>query len=397
MKIWVMRRLLLHILFGFILLLTINENAFSCGWGGEDDGDVEAESIAIGRDGNPIPDDGDDSEDPSFQNKMGNINRLGIDVKQNLNEAFKWYNKAANQNYGPAINNLANMYESGTGVEKNELKAFELFKKAAELNVPEAQHSIARMYLEGRGIKKDEKKSNMWLLKSANNGHASAMRQVGEDYWNGSEGKRDSVNAYHWWIQAIQGGDRKSLDLLQKAEKQMTEEELVMANSIPLNMNLLSKKKSASGLHVTAVQAYNKWKSNPKKIKILDGRTREEYIFLGHAPMAYNVPVKFLGAQWGTDPLSPEMHVNKNFIADVNRKMNKSDTIFVMCRSGVRSAEAVNLLYKAGFKHVYNIVDGFEGDKNKHSESNEFGKRVINGWKNFQLPWTYDLVEELVY
>ena len=43
-------------------------------------------------------------------------------------------------------------------------------------------------------------------------------------------------------------------------------------------------------------------------------------------------------------------------------------TIMAMCRSGGRSAIAVNLLAQAGFKHDYNIVDGMEGDINGDSE-----------------------------
>ncbi len=38
------------------------------------------------------------------------------------------------------------------------------------------------------------------------------------------------------------------------------------------------------------------------------------------------------------------------------------DTIMVTCRSGGRSAIAVNMLAKGGFKNAYNIVDGVEGD-----------------------------------
>ena len=45
------------------------------------------------------------------------------------------------------------------------------------------------------------------------------------------------------------------------------------------------------------------------------------------------------------------------------------DTLMVMCRSGGRSAMAANALAKAGFKKVYNIIDGMEGDANADSES----------------------------
>jgi rhodanese-related sulfurtransferase len=68
-----------------------------------------------------------------------------------------------------------------------------------------------------------------------------------------------------------------------------------------------------------------------------------------------------------------------------------------MCRSGGRSAYAVNLLAKTGFKNVYSIVDGFEGDKLDIEGSYYKGKRLVNGWKNSGAPWTYQLDSELLY
>jgi len=65
------------------------------------------------------------------------------------------------------------------------------------------------------------------------------------------------------------------------------------------------------------------------------------------------------------------------------------DTVLVMCRSGGRGAQAVNLLANAGFKNVYNIIDGMEGDTVDDPDSAFHGKRMKNGWKNSGLPWTY--------
>ena len=69
----------------------------------------------------------------------------------------------------------------------------------------------------------------------------------------------------------------------------------------------------------------------------------------------------------------------------------------IMCRSGARSAVSVNKLAKAGFKNVYNITDGFEGDKLKVPGSYNNGKRLVNGWKNSGAPWTYKLDPKLAY
>jgi rhodanese-related sulfurtransferase len=68
-----------------------------------------------------------------------------------------------------------------------------------------------------------------------------------------------------------------------------------------------------------------------------------------------------------------------------------------MCRSGDRSAMAVNALAKAGFVNVYNIMDGMEGDKVDDPGSAYYGKRMRNGWKNSGSPWTYDVNTELLW
>jgi rhodanese-related sulfurtransferase len=64
---------------------------------------------------------------------------------------------------------------------------------------------------------------------------------------------------------------------------------------------------------------------------------------------------------------------------------------------GGRSAKCINRLAKAGFKTVYNIVDGFEGDKVSDKNDPNYGKRTKNGWKNSGAPWTYDLDPKLMY
>ena len=67
------------------------------------------------------------------------------------------------------------------------------------------------------------------------------------------------------------------------------------------------------------------------------------------------------------------------------------DTLLVMCRSGGRSAVAVNRLAKAGFENVYNVTDGMVGDVVMSPESVFLGQRLVDGWKNSGLPWTYDV------
>jgi len=91
------------------------------------------------------------------------------------------------------------------------------------------------------------------------------------------------------------------------------------------------------------------------------------------------------------------MRDNPDFMGEVTAKLKPSDTIYVMCRSGGRSAKTVDILAEAGFTTVYNIVDGFEGDKIKDEGSYFNGKRMRNGWKNSGVPWTYALDPDLIY
>ena len=158
---------------------------------------------------------------------------------------------------------------------------------------------------------------------------------------------------------------------------------------------LPKKKQTDLGLYVTAKEVFTKWHINPDKVKILDVRTPGEYIFVGHAPMAVNIPIKFLKND--LKKMKPVMLLNEKFIDEVKDKFLKTDNIMVMCRSGGRSAVAVNILSKAGFKNIYNIIDGFEGDKLNIPGSYNNGKRIVNGWKNSGAPCTYKLDPELMY
>jgi rhodanese-related sulfurtransferase len=151
------------------------------------------------------------------------------------------------------------------------------------------------------------------------------------------------------------------------------------------------------GLYVTSKEAYEQWAINPEGIKILDCRTPEEYAFVGHAPMAFNIPIKFYTYQYDAEKKASVMVNNPEFLEQVKKKFKTDDTILIMCVAGGRSAYSVNVLAAAGFKNVYNIIDGFEGDSIKDPGSYFDGQRIRNGWKNSGAPWTYSLNPELMY
>jgi len=159
---------------------------------------------------------------------------------------------------------------------------------------------------------------------------------------------------------------------------------------------LPKEKQTTLGLYTTAKEAYEKWMSDPEKVKILDVRTPEEYMYIGHAEMAWNIPLLLQTYDWDTEKGYFVMKPNTEFMNRVKDVFKPEDVILVTCRSGGRSAMAVNQLAVAGFKNVYNITDGMEGDSVTDTQSPLVGQRIVNGWKNSGVPWTYKLDPKLM-
>ena len=151
------------------------------------------------------------------------------------------------------------------------------------------------------------------------------------------------------------------------------------------------EKQTVLGLYISAEEAFQQWRADPAQVKILDVRTPEEYIFVGHAEMAINIPLAFQSYRWNTNDKSFEFKTNPDFLREVQAWAKPEDRVLVMCRSGGRSAIAVNKLAKAGYRYVYNIIDGMEGGLVQDTSSPHHGKHRLNGWKNAGNPWTYAL------
>ncbi len=165
---------------------------------------------------------------------------------------------------------------------------------------------------------------------------------------------------------------------------------------------LSSKKQTKLGLYMTTEQAYKHTTANMDKTLFVDIRTPSELNYLGAATvMDAHVPLVFMDTTgWDDKKHRYKRAKNKNFVADIDaalkkKGLGKSDTVILMCRSGKRSASAVNMLADKGYTKVYSVVDGYEGDKVKEGENK--GKRMKNGWKNSGLPWTYSLDKDYMY
>ena len=76
------------------------------------------------------------------------------------------------------------------------------------------------------------------------------------------------------------------------------------------------------------------------------------------------------------------MSRNQQFISELQRQVPRDATILFLCRSGVRSRSAATAALDAGFTAAYNILEGFEGDKDANNHRGNLG-----GWRFHGLPW----------
>ncbi|MBF0124168.1 MAG: rhodanese-like domain-containing protein [Magnetococcales bacterium] len=107
-------------------------------------------------------------------------------------------------------------------------------------------------------------------------------------------------------------------------------------------------------------------------VVFIDIRSEMEHFFVGSPANVINIP-------WQD---APDFEINPDFIVDVERVARYDQPVVLICRSGHRSIDAGNALLQAGFKHVYHVLEGFEGDRDDQQH-----RSSVNGWRFRSLPW----------
>ena len=163
-------------------------------------------------------------------------------------------------------------------------------------------------------------------------------------------------------------------------------------------------KRTKLGLYLTPQQAYDMKKANPKGVALFDVRTRAEAMYVGW-PGDADALVPFvehpeLMTEWDDKRHMYKLEPNQDFVPELERRLKdmglaRDATIILICRSGDRSSKAADRLQAAGFGKVYSVAEGVEGDTAK--DGAKAGQRVVNGWKNANLPWTYKLDKAKMY
>ena len=105
--------------------------------------------------------------------------------------------------------------------------------------------------------------------------------------------------------------------------------------------------------------------------KLVDVRTRAEWDWVGRIPGAEEI-------EWISYPGNQP---NSHFLTQLKQQVDAEALVMFICRSGVRSHQAASLASEAGY-NAYNVLEGFEGDKDAHGQRGKVG-----GWRHAGLPW----------
>ena len=122
---------------------------------------------------------------------------------------------------------------------------------------------------------------------------------------------------------------------------------------------------------LTPQEAYDVHRLAPGSL-IVDVRTRAEWDWVGRVPGAVEI-------EWNQYPARLR---KPNFPAELKRRVDPEALVLFLCRSGVRSIGAAAAATEAGYNSCYNVLEGFEGDKDANGQRNHIG-----GWRKAGLPW----------
>ncbi len=107
--------------------------------------------------------------------------------------------------------------------------------------------------------------------------------------------------------------------------------------------------------------------------RLVDVRSRAELDWVGRIAGAVEI-------EWMS---YPGMKPNPVFLAALEQQVEKEALVLFICRSGARSHSAAIAATLAGYSDSYNVLQGFEGDRNAEGHRNSF-----EGWRAAGLPWT---------
>lgn len=156
--------------------------------------------------------------DARAQYLMGVMSDNGLGpVQLDVQEAARWYQKAAEKNNADAQFALSNAYSVGRGVAVEPKQALHWLTKAAENGNITAMMSLAGLYETGVGIARDTAKAADWTLRAARAGSVDALYLYAVRLMLGDGVPKSEKTAALWFERAAQRGNAAAALVLGRA------------------------------------------------------------------------------------------------------------------------------------------------------------------------------------
>jgi len=162
--------------------------------------------------------------DPTAAYEVGVRFAEGKGIAPNLDEAAKWYDRAAQAGVVPAIFRLGTFYEKGMSVKKDVEIARRYYLQAAERGNAKAMHNLAVLDADGGGKGANYKSASQWFRKAADRGVADSQFNLGILYARGIGVEQNLAESFKWFSLAATQGDadagRKRDDIAKRLDAQ---------------------------------------------------------------------------------------------------------------------------------------------------------------------------------
>lgn len=147
-------------------------------------------------------------------NHIGEMYRYGYGVDVDYQQAKRWYLKGVKANYILSAHNIAEMYYLGEGVEQNYLVAFDWFQKSAAANVSQSRYYLGKMYQQGLGVNQNIKLANRLFYQAMDAHHPDAKFEIGKNMIDGNGIKANPGRGLLLITEASEAGSQAASDYL---------------------------------------------------------------------------------------------------------------------------------------------------------------------------------------
>ncbi|MEC5405844.1 rhodanese-like domain-containing protein [Paraburkholderia sp. MPAMCS5] len=126
---------------------------------------------------------------------------------------------------------------------------------------------------------------------------------------------------------------------------------------------------------VSPVEAFELLQIDPRT-RLVDVRTRAELDWVGRPVIGDG---QYVHLEWTRYPGAVP---NQEFLHQLSEVASHDTPVLFLCRSAARSKLAAIAAAQVGFTKAYDLLEGFEGDKDGQGH-----RKTVSGWCFRGLPW----------